>query len=93
MVLIDDDEIMICAFRYCLGRQTYVVSNCCRWLRERWDKLDPNTRAIIRADLLNAIYRDKEYRERNNGENSQHLGGEMDVFQWQDLNRWIMERS
>ena len=40
----DRDMMVICAFRYCLGRRTYVVSECVAWLIRVWDKLDAKAR-------------------------------------------------
>jgi len=30
-------EILLSAFRYCLGRRTYVTSDCVEWLTKYWD--------------------------------------------------------
>ena len=58
----DRDMMAICAFRYCLGRRTYVVSECAAWLIRVWDKLDAKARAVIERDLLEEIKRDDDAR-------------------------------
>ena len=34
-----DGLMAIAAFRYCLGRQTYIVGDCAEWLCEQWPSL------------------------------------------------------
>jgi hypothetical protein len=45
------------AFRYCLGRQTYIVRDCVDWLLTILPRLEHGTRSILRRDL-EAAYRD-----------------------------------
>jgi len=44
----DMDSLMaVCAFRYCLGRMTYVVKDCVDWLIVRWDDLTETDQKLI----------------------------------------------
>lgn len=51
----DDDSILICAVRYCIGRQSYIVGSCDRWLRDRWSDLSAGTRDVILRDIQRAL--------------------------------------
>lgn len=51
----DDDAILLCAFRYCLGRKTYVVAECAGWLRSRWPTLGNAVRGIILGEIGRAL--------------------------------------
>lgn len=73
----DEEAILLCAFRYCLGRMTYVVGECDRWLRTRWDRLSPGTREVILRDLREAI--------EQHARDGRALGMEMDRKVWTQL--------
>ncbi len=51
----EDESILICAFRYCLGRRSYVVAECDGWIRNHWPTMGVHARSIILADLKTAI--------------------------------------
>jgi hypothetical protein len=52
----DDHQLMVmAAHRYCLGRQTYVVSACTRWLESQWPLLTESTRRSIVTETEAAI--------------------------------------
>ncbi len=51
--------MVIAAFRYCLGRRTYIVSSCTDWLIYYWPKFDDNTKKIIVGEIQEAL--DKGY--------------------------------
>ena len=56
----DNDQLMtIAAFRYCLGRQSYIVGSCLDWLYATWDQIETNTRFVIVRDTLEAIKTDR----------------------------------
>ena len=41
-------ELMVlAAFRYCLGRQTYIVNACADWLIDVWPILTHQNRGVI----------------------------------------------
>lgn len=43
------------AHRYCLGRRTYIVSTCVKWLLKNWEKIEPHTRKMIREETQECI--------------------------------------
>ena len=51
------EELTICAFRYCLGRSTYVVSEMCDHLRNHWDEICPAYQGLIKQEVQDAIDR------------------------------------
>jgi hypothetical protein len=75
----DDEQIMIGAVRYALGRRTYIVSDCCRILRERWDNYGADARAIIHCDIAEAVAR-------------KETGDPMDHEEWAMMLAWIERR-
>jgi len=58
-----DETMVIAAFRYCLGRMTYIVEDCCDWLIEQWPNFGERTKELIRKELEQAFIRDDEARE------------------------------
>lgn len=50
--------MVIAAFRYCLGRRTYIVSSCVDWLLFWWDDLDDVTKNLIVKEIQEALDRD-----------------------------------
>lgn len=60
------------AFRYCLGRMTYAVSNCVDYLIAHWLEFDDHTRSQIAKETKEAITKGQ-------------AGAAMDVEQWQKL--------
>ena len=79
----------VCAFRYCLGRQTYVVGECCKWLRASWALLPENARILIARELAEAIEADDRDRER--GGSYKRLGDDCDRRNWVALMEFIKE--
>lgn len=47
--------LVLCAFRYCLGRRTYIVSTCVDFLLANWDQLDNNTKTLILGETVDAL--------------------------------------
>lgn len=43
------------AFRYCLGRSTYVVQDCVSYLLEHWKLLEDHTKENIYGDIKEAF--------------------------------------
>lgn len=56
------DLMAVAAFRYCLGRRTYIVDECADWLIEQWPNFSDNAKAIIKRDLEYAFLSDDEAR-------------------------------
>jgi len=69
---VKDQCLLICAFRYCLGRCSYVVSDMADHLLNVWDTIVPFYQDLIKREIKNAI-------ERN------MAGTDMDVQTWQNL--------
>ncbi len=75
------DLMAIAAVRYCLGRQTYIVSDCVTWLIVAWPLLSESARKTIKRDVEEEFTRDDEARERN----AEHkpLGADFDRADWE----------
>lgn len=73
--------MVISAFRYCLGRQTYVVRACANWLIDIWPLLTEQTQGVIRRDLEEEFQRDDEARARD--EKHKPLGWDCDRKDWE----------
>lgn len=58
-----DDLMAVAAFRYCLGRSSYIVGDCADWLTDQWQNITPNMRHVIERDLREAIARDDQSRQ------------------------------
>lgn len=75
-----DDLMALAAVRYCLGRMSYIVGDCCAWLPRVWPHLRPGTQTIIARDIDEAIRRDTEARSR--GDEHLPLGMDYDRAEW-----------
>jgi hypothetical protein len=74
------DGLMITsAIRYCLGRRTYIVSDCCDWIVANWNDWPDNVKAIIRRDIEEAFTRDRLWQ----GESL--LGDDRDKRAWEKV--------
>lgn len=60
------------AFRYALGRTTYVVSEVVEILIEQWDNLSHYTQLLIISEIKDAI-------------DSNNAGHEMDKSKWMEV--------
>jgi hypothetical protein len=50
---LDDDRlVLICAFRYALGRMTYVVGVVVEIIHKNWDKFDDSTKGLFSREIL-----------------------------------------
>ena len=75
------DLMAIAAVRYCLGRQSYIVSDCVDWLMGCWTSLNDRCRNVIARDIDEAFAHDDEARAR--GDPYRPLGMDMDRQQWE----------
>ncbi len=66
--------MVIAAFRYCLGRRSYIVSSCVDWLIQWWDQFHENDRKIILEETRDAI-------------NKGYAGDACDIDSWERLLR------
>ncbi len=48
----------LAAFRYCLGRRSYIVTECVQWLYEYWDDLPPVAQKTIKDEIQIALDED-----------------------------------
>ena len=69
-----EDSITFYAFRYCLGRMTYAVDTCARYLIHNWDRLSENTQSLIVDEIIEAISKER-------------AGMECDVESWKAVLR------
>ena len=84
-----DDLMVMAAFRYCLGRRTYIVSHCVEWFIKHWDNLESGTRYRIERELCEEIVSDNRARERE--ADYLPLGDDCDRESWVRLYRFIGE--
>lgn len=70
----------IAAVRYCLGRTSYIVSDCADWLIDNWQRLPDSARAIIQRDIEEEFRRDDEARAE--GQDFKPLGWDCDRAAW-----------
>lgn len=56
MTFFEETELLqLAAFRYCLGRRSYIVDPCCEYLIKNWDSFLKSTQNIIREEITQAI--------------------------------------
>lgn len=78
-----DDLMVTAAFRYCLGRQTYIVGECTAWLIRIWPTLSERARIIIQRELEQAFY------DASAGLGYLPLGADCDRKEWEKVrNLW-----
>ena len=76
----------IAAVRYCLGRQSYIVSDCVDWLEQVWATLTPETQTTIKRDVEEAFEHDEKVRYVGAG-GYRPLGMDCDRAQWERARR------
>lgn len=64
--------MVLAAFRYCLGRRTYIVGSCVDWLLSYWDEIDDWTKVLIIKEIKLAA-------------ELGHLGDECDADDWKKI--------
>lgn len=71
-----NDLMVVAAFRYCLGRRTYIVGVCADWLIAQWPNFSDSTKDLIQRELEEAFKRDatNEYKP---------LGDDCDHAEWE----------
>ena len=47
-----DPVILFCAFRYALGRRTYVVDTVCKQIHRSWETLSVSDRELFVKEIL-----------------------------------------
>ena len=86
-----DHLMVIAATRYCLGRMTYIVGDCCDWLRKIWPILSEAPRKIIQRDIEESFARDDADREA--GRAFKALGHDCDWKQWERVRALWMTKE
>lgn len=87
-----DNLMIIAAVRYCLGRMTYIVSDCADWLIHIWPALDERTRKVIQRDIEHAFELDGKARTESRP--YKPLGMDQDRAQWERVRAlWASEAS
>ena len=87
------DLMALAAVRYCLGRQTYIVSDCADWLIQQWPNFHLSTQVIIKRDIEQEFARDDEVRSRLNAVGLyKPLGDDCDRAQWERV-RMLWEQE
>ena len=51
----NQDILLFCAFRYALGRKTYVVGAICDILRANWDHMPENRKKMFKKEIHEAV--------------------------------------
>lgn len=77
------DFMVIGAFRYALGRETYVTHETSSWLIENWGLLAASAREVIKRDLIRTFEEDD--RARSLSAKYLPLGDDCDRAEWQKL--------
>jgi len=75
------DLMAVAAFRYCLGRTTYIVSECADWLIEQRPNISQNAQKVIARDLEAAFKQDDD--DRREGKAYKSLGHDCDRAAWE----------
>jgi hypothetical protein len=52
---VNQDILLFCAFRYALGRQSYVVSTIADIIRANWDHMPQSRRNMFRKEIEEAV--------------------------------------
>ena len=74
------------AVRYCLGRRTYAVDDCARWLVSVWPMLDEDAKTCIQRDLEEEFRRDDAARANGNFAGLP-LGMDIDRASWERVRK------
>ena len=72
-----DEQILICAVRYALGRMSYIVGIVCDYVKSKRNELSENCKNIIIKDIEESV----EYHHRI----GYTVGMECDERDWMDL--------
>jgi len=48
----DSKVVLVCAFRYALGRRTYVVSTLVEEILNNWELLDNHTKNLMKREIV-----------------------------------------
>lgn len=79
-----NDNLVIGAFRYYLGRQTYAVSDFCLYAQENLKYISESSRRLMRRELREEIERDNQARAVSESR-FLPLGADCDRASWIEL--------
>lgn len=74
---------VVATFRYCLGRQTYIVQECVDWLMLHWPSIQKPVRTLIQRELERAFEQDDKVRAAGVEGGYKPLGWDCDRQQWE----------
>ena len=74
--------VVVATFRYCLGRQTYIVQECADWLLLHWPVIEQPVRNLIQRELERAFEQDDRARA-GDAQGYKPLGWDCDREQWE----------
>jgi len=66
------NDTILAAFRYALGRQTYIVSSVVEDILKNWDNIDNNLKNLIKKEIEEAIEQNR-------------AGMECDIKEWKKI--------
>ena len=75
-----DGLMALAAFRYCLGRMTYIVGDCEQWICANWEQFPRSVRQLIQREVEEEIQRDDKARAE--GRDYKPLGHDCDRAAW-----------
>ena len=75
-----DGLMALAALRYCLGRMTYIVGDCERWIFANWEHFPEYVKTLIQREVEKEINRDDEARAE--GREHKPLGHDCDRAAW-----------
>lgn len=73
--------MVLAAFRYCVGRRTYIVRECVEWLFVNWPEFSDSIKELIKKELEELFDQDDLYR--NGGGDYRALGDDCDRWEWE----------
>lgn len=80
--------MIISAFRYALGRRTFIVNTTTEWLLSNWDKLSINTKTIIQNEINTAFKYDDITRQTEEKDYFFTLGTDDDRKLWEKIKNY-----
>ena len=78
-----EELMIIAAFRYCCGRQSYMVGVAAEWIIKSWQLFPPRLRTLIQRDLEDMF--DRDDRDRASGDSHKALGADFDRQAWEQV--------
>lgn len=77
-----EDLMVLAAFRYCVGRRTYIVPECVEWLFVNWPEFSDSIKGLIQKELEELFDQDDLYRAGEWGD-YRPLGDNCDRQEWE----------